>query len=303
MIADRKSESDRRNQSAKDTKISMKKTILIRGQLIDLSLPKIMGIVNLTPDSFHDGGRYNRTDQALIRVESMLEDGADWIDLGPQSTRPGAEQIGTEAEWIRLEEPLTEIRKRFPELVISIDTYHSSVAENAVNSGADIINDISGGTLDDRMFETVGKLRVPYVLMHIQGTPDTMQKAPRYDHVVEDIVLDLAVKCRSLIDHGVNDILIDPGFGFGKTLAHNFELLNNLDHFASIGHPVLAGLSRKSMIWKTLGITPEDALNGTGALNMTALMKGASVLRVHDVRPAVEVRTLWSDLQTADSRL
>lgn len=280
----------------------MKKTIRVGSGLIDLSSPKIMGIINLTPDSFYDGGTSTNVDDALRKAEQMLEESADWLDIGAQSTRPKAEQIGAEAEWNRLEGPLTAIAKRFPEAILSIDTYHSAVAEKAISAGGHIINDISGGTLDAQMFETVGKLNVPYILMHIQGTPETMQENPEYDNVVVDVTRDLATKCDELIAHGVDDILIDPGFGFGKTNAHNYALLQNLEHLKAIGHPILIGLSRKSMIWKTLGSSAKEALNGTTALNMTALMHGASVLRVHDVKPAVEVRTLWQQLQNSDRR-
>ncbi|KAB2810029.1 dihydropteroate synthase [Phaeocystidibacter luteus] len=280
----------------------MKKTIRVGSGLIDLSSPKIMGIINLTPDSFYDGGTSSNVDDALRKAEQMLEEGADWLDIGAQSTRPKAEQIGAEAEWNRLEGPLSAIAKRFPEAILSIDTYHSAVAEKAISAGGHIINDISGGTLDAQMFETAGRLKVPYILMHIQGTPETMQENPEYDNVVVDVTRDLATKCDELIAHGVDDILIDPGFGFGKTNAHNYALLQNLEHLKAIGHPILIGLSRKSMIWKTLGCSAGEALNGTTALNMTALMHGASVLRVHDVKPAVEVRTLWQQLQNSDRR-
>ncbi|NVK29267.1 MAG: dihydropteroate synthase [Flavobacteriia bacterium] len=278
----------------------MKKTIRVGSGLIDLSSPKIMGIINLTPDSFYDGGSSTNVDDALRKAEQMLEEGADWLDIGAQSTRPKAEQIGAEKEWSRLEGPLQAISARFPNAVLSIDTYHSSIAEKSILSGGHIINDISGGTLDSKMFETMGKLKVPYILMHIQGTPESMQENPTYNNVVVDVTRDLASKCAELIAHGVDDILIDPGFGFGKTNEHNFALLKNLEHLKSIGHPILVGLSRKSMIWKTLGSSAQEALNGTTALNMTALMNGASVLRVHDVKAAAEVRTLWLQLQNSD---
>lgn len=285
------------NWRAKDTKFTRKSTIRIGGELMDLSESKIMGIVNLTPDSFYDGGSSETIDSALAKIQTYIDQGVDIIDIGAQSTRPKSEQIGPVEEWKRLEAPLREIAKTFPKQVISIDTYHSSVAEHALEQGVHIINDISGGTLDDKMFETVGKWKVPYILMHIQGTPENMQDAPKYDHIVEDIAANLALKCNRLLEEGVDDIIIDPGFGFGKTHAHNFELLRDLDYLHELGHPLLVGISRKSMIWKTLDSSAQEALNGTTALHMFALQKGASILRVHDVKEAVEVRTLWQQLQ------
>ncbi|TNE29093.1 MAG: dihydropteroate synthase [Bacteroidetes bacterium] len=285
-----------KNLSAKDTKIERKSTIRVGGRIIDISSPHIFGIVNLTPDSFFDGGTLHSEEDVLAKVSKMIENGADGIDLGAQSTRPKAEQIGAEAEWTRLKNALIRIRKEHPNTLISIDTYHSSVAERAADCGADIINDISGGTFDTNMFETVAKLKLPYVLMHIQGNVETMQVNPNYTHVVEEIVANLATKTRQLMELGVNDVLIDPGFGFGKTVEQNFEILRNLDYFHELGHPLFVGLSRKSMIWKSLNSSPSEALNGTTALNMIALEAGAHILRVHDVQAAMETRTLWRQL-------
>lgn len=288
-----------KNLSAKDTKIERKSTIRVGGRMIDISTPHIFGIVNLTPDSFFDGGTLHSEEDVLARVAKMIENGADGIDLGAQSTRPKAEQIGADAEWTRMKNALIRIRQEFPNTLISIDTYHSSVAEKAADCGADIINDISGGAFDSKMFETVAKLKLPYVLMHIQGNIETMQDHPQYTHVVEEIMASLAVKTRELLDLGVNDLLIDPGFGFGKTVDQNFEILRHLDYFHELGHPLFVGLSRKSMIWKTLNTSPSEALNGTTALHMVALEAGAQILRVHDVEAAAETRTLWRQLNKA----
>lgn len=292
-----------RKLSAKDTKNDRKKTILINGRLIDFSTPKVMGIVNLTPDSFYDGGATFSVDSALAQVNQMVADGADMIDLGAQSTRPGAPQVGATEEWNRMENSLKQIIATHPDLIISIDTYHSEVAAKAIGAGAHIVNDISAGSLDENMFSTVAKLQVPYVLMHMRGTPENMQQNPTYADVVTEVTQELASKAATLRDLGVNDILIDPGFGFGKTVEHNFDLLENLEHLAQIGHPLFIGLSRKSMIWKTLNTTPDKALTGTIALNFAALERGAAILRVHDVKEAVEVRTLWQKLKSMDNHL
>ena len=272
-------------------------TIRLGGSLLDLSEPQIMGIVNLTPDSFYDGGSSTSVDTALQKAEKMLSEGADILDIGAQSTRPKAEQIGAQAEWERMEKPLQAIRYSFPEAVLSIDTYHHEVAQKAIGTGAHIINDISGGTMDGQMWNTVAELKVPYILMHIQGTPENMQDQPSYRSALEDITLDLSKKINGLIDAGVDDIIIDPGFGFGKTQQHNYELLKGFEYLQNLGHPLLAGVSRKSMIWKALNTSAEQALNGTSALHMALLMKGANILRVHDVKEAAEVRTLWRQME------
>lgn len=271
--------------------------INIRGGLLDLSRPRIMGIINVTEDSFYSHSRYMADDDIVKAAAVMLEDGADIIDVGGCSTRPGAPEVPAEEERKRVCHAVEIIHGRYPDAVVSVDTYRASVAEEAVvNAGADIINDISGGEMDPGMFPLVIRLKVPYILMHIQGTPQTMQDNPLYEDVVTEIIQWFGPKIRRLRQAGVKDIVIDPGFGFGKTARHNFELLRRLSEFRITGLPVLAGLSRKAMVWKTLGIKPDEALNGTTALNMTALMNGASLLRVHDVRQAREVATLFEKI-------
>lgn len=274
-------------------------TLNCRGRLLSLSRPLVMGILNVTPDSFYDGGRYAGVDAALFRASAMLEEGAAIIDIGGMSSRPGAEILSSETELQRVLPVVEAIARRFPEAILSIDTIYSKTARACVEAGAAIINDISGGRLDEQMFETVAELEVPYILMHMKGMPGNMQGQATYEDVVAE-VLDFFIesigRLRSL---GVKDIVLDPGFGFGKTSAHNFRLLNNLHVFQITGCPLLAGVSRKSMIWKTLKITPEAALNGTTALHVIALQQGARILRVHDVRPAVETICLWETLNDA----
>ncbi|WP_439555509.1 dihydropteroate synthase [Dyadobacter sp.] len=271
-----------------------KKTLNIRGRIVDLSRPLVMGILNTTSDSFFGGSRANSENEVVERVGVMLAEGADLIDIGGYSTRPGAKDISVAEESDSILAALHAITKFFPETIISIDTFRSEVARAAVAAGASLINDVSGGTLDSGMFETVAELRVPYVLMHMRGEPQTMNKLTQYDHLVRDILKDLQTKINALRALGVADIIVDPGFGFAKTIAQNFELLRNLSEFEQLGYPVLAGLSRKSTIYKTLGVAPEDALNGTTVLNTLALERGASILRVHDVKQAVEAVKLWS---------
>ena len=268
-------------------------TINCRGRLIDLNRPKVMAIVNVTPDSFYSGSRCPSTDEALARAEEALVQGADILDLGAYSTRPGAAEVPAEEEWQRLQPVVTEVRRRYPQAVISIDTFRSSVAERAVEAGADIINDVSGGTLDDQMFATVASLQVPYVLMHMRGTPSTMQQHTNYSNLVADVISELSRPLRRLTDMGVHDVIIDPGFGFAKTLEQNYELFAHLAEFSIFDRPVLVGISRKSMIYKLFGITPEQSLSATTALNMLALQGGASILRVHDVPEAVQVVKMW----------
>ena len=268
-------------------------TINCRGRLIDLNRPKVMAIVNVTPDSFYSGSRCPSTDEALARAEEALLQGADILDLGAYSTRPGAAEVPAEEEWQRLQPVVTELRRRHPQAVISIDTFRSSVAERAVEAGADIINDVSGGTLDDQMFATVARLQVPYVLMHMRGTPSTMQQHTNYSNLVADVISELSRPLRRLTDMGVLDVIIDPGFGFAKTLEQNYELFAHLAEFSIFDRPVLVGISRKSMIYKLFGITPEQSLSATTALNMLALQSGASILRVHDVPEAVQVVKMW----------
>ncbi len=247
-----------------------------------------MGILNLTPDSFYAGGRITGVEDAIRKAGQMLEDGADILDLGAVSTRPGAPAVSEEEEKSRLIPSLKAIAQRYPEAIISVDTFRSEVAREAVTSGASLINDISGGTLDPKMFDTIAELQVPYVLMHIQGTPETMQTDPQYGDVTREVIRWLADRIYALRQQGVNDILADPGFGFGKTVTHNYTLLKELEYFAILDVPLLVGLSRKSMIYKSLNIKPEESLTGTIALNYHALMKGAKILRVHDVKEAAE---------------
>ena len=275
-----------------------KKTFLnIRGELYDINTPKIMGILNITADSFYDGGKYTSEKEQLMRVEQMLKEGADFIDIGAQSSRPGAHEIGTAKEISLLIPAIERIRKRFPEAIISIDTWHSEVAISAHNLGADIINDISGGTFDAKMFETIGKIQIPYILMHTGGRPEVMQDNPQYENILKEVIYFMSKQIANLNTIGVNDIIIDPGFGFGKTLEHNYELLKNLDHFSFLEAPLLVGISRKSMIYKYLNIKPTDSLNSTTALNMLALKNGADILRVHDVKEAKECVELWKILK------
>lgn len=275
-----------------------KRTLQLNGQLIRLDQPVVMGILNLTPDSFYDGGRYQSENAALLRAEEILEQGGLIIDVGAISTRPGAAAVSENEEINRLLPSIKAIRKHFPQVILSVDSYRSAVITRVVNeTGGCIVNDISGGMLDDKMFETVALLGIPYILMHMQGTPQTMQQNPSYQDVVKEILLDLSEKVNTLKLLGVNDIIVDPGFGFGKNTVHNYELLNRLDSFRLFELPLLVGLSRKTMIWKLLGITPDASLNGTTALNTLALMGGADILRVHDVREAVETIKLVSKLK------
>lgn len=275
-----------------------KRTLQLNGQLIRLDQPVVMGILNLTPDSFYDGGRYQSEKAALLRAEEILEQGGLIIDVGAISTRPGAAAVSENEEINRLLPSIKAIRKHFPQVILSVDSYRSAVITRVVNeTGGCIVNDISGGMLDDKMFETVALLGIPYILMHMQGTPQTMQQNPSYQDVVKEILLDLSEKVNTLKLLGVNDIIVDPGFGFGKNTVHNYELLNRLDSFRLFELPLLVGLSRKTMIWKLLGITPDASLNGTTALNTLALMGGADILRVHDVREAVETIKLVSKLK------
>lgn len=267
---------------------STNKTLNLNGRLIDLHTPRIMGILNVTPDSFYDGNRYASESDVLKQVEKMLTDGAAFIDVGGYSTRPGAEEISAEEEQKRVLTAVKNISREFPDAFISVDTFRSEVVRAAVGEGAHLVNDVSGGSLDEAMFKTVAELKVPYILMHMRGTPKTMSQLTVYENLLKDIIDFFHKKIFVLQQLGVKDVIIDPGFGFAKTVEQNFELLNKLDHFAIVGKPVLAGLSRKSMIWRTLGITADEALNGTTSLNTVALLKGASLLRVHDVKQAAE---------------
>lgn len=267
-------------------------TLNCNGKLIDLSQPKIMGIVNLTPDSFYDGGKLNTDSQLLNLVETMLNNGADMIDVGGQSTRPNADFLTAEQETQRTIPCIDLIAKNFPDLVISVDTFWAKVAKQATEFGASIVNDISAGSIDKNMHNTIAQLQVPYVLMHMQGNPTNMQNAPFYEDVVLEVNQFFSEHLKSLQHLKVNDVILDPGFGFGKTLQHNYTLLNNLNLIGYNNYPIMVGLSRKSMIYKLLETTPTNALHGTIALNTIALLKGASILRVHDVQPAKELTKL-----------
>jgi len=268
--------------------------------LFDLSKPKVMGIINVTDDSFYSRSRYTGEQEITEAAGRMLEEGADLLDIGGCSTRPGAQEVPEAIEKERVCKAVSLILGRFPGTVISVDTYRASVAEAAVTgSGASIINDISGGEMDPEMFPLVARLNVPYIMMHMQGTPRTMQLNPQYNDVVADIIFWFGQRISRLREAGVKDIILDPGFGFGKNADHNFEMLRRLSEFRVAGLPVMAGLSRKSMIWRTLNISPDEALTGTAALNMAALINGASLLRVHDVREAREVITLFEKIYPA----
>lgn len=263
-------------------------TINCQGKLIDLTVPKVMGVLNVTPDSFYDGGRYKDDSSILNQTEKMLMEGATFIDVGAYSSRPGAEEVSEDLELKRMLPVVELLIQNFPEILISVDTFRSKVAKESIANGAAIINDISGGNLDSKMLETVGKLKVPYILMHMAGTPQTMQHNPTYENVTRDLIYYFSKKIDELHRHNAIDIIIDVGFGFGKTINHNFELLRNLALFQNLDKPILAGLSRKSMLYKTLDISAKEALNATTSANTIALLNGANVLRVHDVKEAVE---------------
>jgi dihydropteroate synthase len=274
--------------------------ISCKGKLIDLTKPKIMGILNLTPDSFYDGGLFNNTDLALAQTEKMLLEGATFIDVGGASSKPGAVEISIDEELARVLPIIEEIQKRFPEAIISIDTYRSVVAQQAVATGAAVVNDISSGSLDAKMLGTVGALGgVPYIAMHMQGKPQNMQDNPSYDNLLVAIRSFFAAKIDDAHKAGIHDVIIDPGFGFGKTLDHNYSLLKNLSSMQMDGIPMLIGLSRKSMIHKYLKIDVSDALNGTTVLNSIALKQGAQILRVHDVKEAQQAIHLIEKLTYA----
>jgi dihydropteroate synthase len=272
--------------------------INVRGNLVDLTVPKVMGIINVTPDSFYKSSRFTTDKEIIDAASRMIDDGADILDVGGYSSRPGAADVTPGEERTRVINAIKLIGRELPEAIISVDSFRSEIILEAVlECGAGIINDISAGEADKKMFQVVEKLRVPYIMMHMQGVPGTMQKNPVYDDVVADILRWFGERIFRLQSMGVNDIIIDPGFGFGKTIAHNFELLRHLGDLSIAGLPVLAGVSRKSMIWKTLEITPEEALNGTSVLNTIALMNGADILRVHDVKEAVQAVMLVDKLK------
>jgi dihydropteroate synthase len=276
----------------------------VGGNLLDLSIPRVMGIINVTPDSFYEGSRVEGEKEIIETAVRMITEGADILDVGGYSTRPFAPEVTAEEEEKRVLSAIRLISGEMPEAVISIDTFRSEIADKAISEyGALIINDISGGEADGNMFSVVRKLNVPYIMMHMQGMPGNMQNNPVYDDVVADILKWFGKRIVSLQTTGVKDIILDPGFGFGKTIKHNFEILQRFGDFSVAGLPLLAGVSRKSMIWKTLGITPDEALNGTSVLNTVALMGGADILRVHDVREAVQTIRLIGKLKDVNTEI
>ncbi|MFT6054736.1 MAG: dihydropteroate synthase [Roseivirga sp.] len=278
---------------AKDKIFKIKNTLNLRGSLVSLETPAVMGILNVTPDSFYSLSRKTQSGTILTAAEKMLKDGALIIDIGGYSSRPGADHISSQEELKRVILAIELIIKEFPSTNISVDTFRSEVARTAIEAGACMINDISGGELDPLMFDTIVDLKVPYIMMHMKGTPQNMVKNSNYDHLIKEVLLFFARKVDELRLRGVSDIILDPGFGFSKTPDQSYEILRNLNYFKALRLPLLAGLSRKSMIYKTLGITAHEALNGTTALNMIALMNGASLLRVHDVKEAKETIELY----------
>ena len=276
--------------------------INVNGQLMDLTEPQVMGILNVTPDSFYAGSRTETEKEIIERLQLITNEGASIIDMGAYSSRPDAEHITAEEEMNRLRTGLNLVQKHQPEAVVSVDTFRADVAKMCVEEyGVAIINDISAGNMDASMFRTVAQLGVPYIIMHMQGTPQNMQTNPHYDNLLKEVFLYFAERVQKLRDLGVKDIIIDPGFGFGKTLEHNYELMNHLDEFRIFELPLLVGISRKSMIYKLLGTTPEEALNGTTVLNTLALMKGANILRVHDVKAAKEAITLVEKMKSSQA--
>jgi len=267
-----------------------------KGKLVDLSSPKVMGILNCTPDSFFDGGKYKDESQFLKQAEKLLYEGADFIDIGAYSSKPNAYFVTEEEETSRMAPIVELVLKHFPDTLISVDTFRASVAKAAVESGAAIVNDIAAGMLDDKMLETVGKLKVPYIMMHMRGTPQTMVKLTQYDDIIKEMLFYFSERIAQARKHGIDDIIIDPGFGFAKTLQQNYKVLNKMELFKITELPLLVGMSRKSMLYKLLDITPHEALNGTTVLNTIALTKGANILRVHDVKEAVECIRICSQL-------
>jgi dihydropteroate synthase len=285
-----------------DKKQSMSKsTINIRGKLLDLSIPKVMGILNVTPDSFYENSRVSKEEDIVNQVQQMVTDGMDIVDVGGYSSRPGAKEVSLDEELSRVEPVVKIISEKFPLLPISIDTFRSKVVEKAVKVGAGIINDISAGEIDNRMFDTVADLQVPYIAMHMKGTPQNMQNNPEYDDVMVEMIKYFSEKINRLYQLNVNDIILDPGFGFGKTLEHNYEILDRFELLQNLGLPTLTGVSRKSMINKVLDTTPDQALNGTTVLNTIALTKGTNILRVHDVKEAKQAILLTQKILNFNS--
>lgn len=275
------------------------KSLNVNGRLLDLSTPQVMGILNVTPDSFYAGSRSRTEAEIAARACQILDEGASIIDIGAYSSRPNAEHISPEEEMQRLRTGLEILNRNHPDAIISVDTFRAEVARQCVEEyGAAIINDISAGEMDEQMFPTVARLNVPYIMMHMQGTPQNMQKEPHYENLLKEAFMYFARKVRQLRDLGMKDIILDPGFGFGKTLEHNYELMAHLEEFGIFELPLLVGVSRKSMIYRLFGATPQEALNGTTVLDTVALMKGADILRVHDVREAVEAVRLIEKLKS-----
>jgi dihydropteroate synthase len=268
-------------------------TLNCKGKLLVIDSPLVMGIVNITPDSFYSGNRFSTPGEVLFQVEKMIKEGADFIDIGGQSSRPGSKRVGIDEELTRIIDIIASIHTNFPDLLISADTFYAEVARQAVAAGASIINDISGGNFDSEMLTAVAALKVPYVCMHLKGTPQTMQNQPQYEDVTREVLDFFVEKAAMCKKAGVTDLIIDPGFGFGKNRDHNFALLKNLSLFSMLGHPLLIGVSRKSTIFKTLGVTAEEALNGTTVLQTIGLLNGASILRTHDVKEAKEAVRLF----------
>jgi dihydropteroate synthase len=273
-------------------------TINCKGQLIDLSTPKVMGILNVTPNSFFDGGKYKDESEILLRVEKMLSAGAAFIDIGAYSSKPSAEFVSEEEEISRMVPVIQLILKHFPDALLSIDTFRSEVAEASIENGAAIINDIAAGNLDDKMLEIIAKYNVPYIMMHMRGTPQTMQTLTHYDDIVKEMLFYFSERIAAARGLGINDLIIDPGFGFAKTLEQNYEVLQKMELFKMLELPLLVGVSRKSMIYKTLDSSADEALNGTTVLNTIALSKGAKILRVHDVKEAVECVRLFNKINS-----
>ena len=282
----------------KNIKFNTAITLESGAKLLDLSTPIVMGILNLTDDSFFDGGKHNSENKALKQTEKLLEDGATIIDIGAYSSRPNARHISTDEEWQRLENNLKNINNEFPSAILSIDTFRSEIARRSIEVGGDLINDISAGELDGKMFDTIAQLKVPYIIMHMKGTPQNMQDNPQYDCIEDEVKIYFEKKVNQLNEKGVKDIIIDPGFGFGKTLEHNYQLLNRLEHLHALNLPLLAGVSRKSMIYKPLGTDAEHALNGTSIIHTMCLDKGVSILRAHDVRETMECVKLTNFAKT-----
>jgi len=276
------------------------KTINCNQQLIDLSSPKVMGILNITPDSFFDGGKFKTDKSILLQTEKMINEGATFIDVGGYSSRPNAEHISEEEELKRVIPVIELLIKKFPDILISIDTFRSKVASNCIKLGACMVNDISAGSMDAKMFTTIAELQVPYIIMHMQGTPQTMQRSPKYDDIIHEVILYFSKKIKELNRLNINDIIIDVGFGFGKTSQQNFELLGNLSLFDNFEIPILTGVSRKSMLYKLVDTTPEKALNATTVANTIALLNGTNILRVHDVKEAMEAIKIVNALESKE---